>query len=325
MIEILIAVLVLLGGFVLLIKGADIFVSGSSAIAKRLKVPPIVIGLTVVAMGTSLPELAVSVSASFHGSNSLAVSNVTGSNMFNLLMVLGFSAIVTPLIVDIQSLKTDFPFSILCGLVLLVFGLTSNRIDRWEGVILLVLFVGFLVFTVKRALKNRTEAASEDEKLMPVWKCILFVVLGAAMIKFGGDLVVGGSWTIQGKEIGYGAVALARAFGMSETLIGLTIVACGTSLPELVTSMVAAKKKEVDMAVGNVIGSNIFNILLILGAAAAISPIDFIRENLYDLIILSSISLLSLAFAWTGKRIRRLEGVIMVLLYAGFLTYVIIR
>lgn len=340
---VIIAIITLIVGFILLIKGADAFVSGSSAIAKKLRVPPIVIGLTVVAMGTSFPELAVSVTASMSGSNSLAVSNVTGSNLFNLLVVLGMSALFTPLIVGKNTLRSDFPFSIVCAFLLAVFGFTGRaasetnplvigRVGRLEGVILLILFILFLISTVMVALKARKEGTVDDtgeEKVgkdMPIWKCILYIVLGAVAIKFGGDFVVGDILTLpNGVEVQYGATAIARIVGMSETLIGLTIVALGTSLPELVTSIVAARKNEVDMAVGNVIGSNIFNILLILGVAAAISPVDFIMENLIDIAVLIASSVMVWIFAWTKGRLTRAEGCIMLALYAGYMVYICVR
>ncbi|MBQ7505919.1 MAG: calcium/sodium antiporter [Lachnospiraceae bacterium] len=322
----LIAIVVLLVGFVLLIKGADIFVEGSSTIAKMLRVPPMVIGLTVVAMGTSLPELAVSITASISNSNSLAVSNVSGSNLFNLLVVLGFSALLVPLVVDKNTLKTDFPISMICALILLIFGWTGGGVERWEGGILLALFVVYIIYTVRRALKSRAEnKAEEGEKKTSIVKSLIFVALGIVMIKFGGDMVVGGTITINGLDIEYGATAIARALGMSETLIGLTIVALGTSLPEFVTSIVAAKKGQVDMAVGNVIGSNIFNILLILGMAAAISPVTFITENAIDIAILVAASALVYLFAWSKEKIVRWEGALMILGYAGFMVYAIVR
>lgn len=327
---VIIAAATLLVGFILLIKGADAFVSGSSAVAKRLRVPSIVIGLTVVAMGTSLPELAVSVTASLAGSNSLAVSNVTGSNLFNLLVVLGASALFTPLVVGRDTLKGDFPFSIVCAFLLAIFGFTGGVVGRAEGFIFLGLFILFLIITVLKALKARRENKGKeeesDEKPMSVVRCIVYIVIGVIAIKFGGDFVVGGSIVLpNGLEIQYGAVAIARIAGMSETLIGLTIVALGTSLPELVTSMVAAKKKEVDMAVGNVIGSNIFNILLILGSAAAISPISFITENLFDIAVLIGSSVMVWIFAWVGGKINRIEGIIMLALYGSYVVYICLR
>lgn len=338
---IIIAVVTLILGFILLIKGADAFVSGSSAVARKLRVPPIVIGLTVVAMGTSLPELAVSVTASLSGSNSLAVSNVTGSNIFNLMVVLGASALFVPLSVDRDTLKSDFPFSIVCAFLLAVFGFTGatavnaengviGSVGHFEGVIFLILFVIFLISTVRSALKARGENGAEEEKReekeLSTVRCIVYIVLGIVAIKFGGDFVVGGDFTLpNGVVLQYGAVAIARLLGMSETLIGLTIVALGTSLPELVTSIVAARKNEVDMAVGNVIGSNIFNILLILGVAAAISPIDFITENLIDIAVLVAMSLLIWIFAWSKGKISRIEGVIMLVLYAAYVVYICMR
>ncbi len=340
---VIIAIITLIVGFILLIKGADAFVSGSSAIAKKLRVPPIVIGLTVVAMGTSFPELAVSVTASISGSNSLAVSNITGSNLFNLLVVLGMSALFAPLAVSKNTLKSDFPFSIVCAFLLAVFGYTSKTprdaskgiigmVGRLEGAIMLILFVLFLISTVGVALKARKETGEEQVpegeavKEMPIWRCILYIVLGAVAIKFGGDFVVGGAVTLpNGVEVQYGAVAIARIVGMSETLIGLTIVALGTSLPELVTSVVAAKKNEVDMAVGNVIGSNIFNILLILGTAATISPIDFILENLIDIAVLIACSVLVWILAWSKGKLTRAHGAVMLATYAGYMVYICLR
>lgn len=329
---VIIAVITLIVGFILLIKGADAFVSGSSAVAKKLRVPSIVIGLTVVAMGTSLPELAVSVTASIAGSNSLAVSNVTGSNLFNLMVVLGASALFVPLAVDKDTMRSDFPFSIVCAALLAFFGFSRGSVERWEGAVFLALFVLFLVVTVLRALKARKEKKSpEDEepqggKEMSVLRCIIYIVIGVIAIKFGGDFVVGGSLTLpNGLTIPYGAVAIARIAGMSETLIGLTIVALGTSLPELVTSIVAARKNEVDMAVGNVIGSNIFNILLILGVAAVISPITFITENLFDIAVLIAASVMVWIFAWTGRKINRVEGLVMLGLYGAYVVYACVR
>lgn len=227
------SIIILIIGFALLMKGADYFVEGSSSVAKQLHVPSMIIGMTIVAMGTSLPECAVSVTASLTGNNSLAVSNVVGSNIFNLMVV--------------------------CG------------------------------------------------------ACALFIVGGMIAIKFGGDFVVDS------------ASALASAFGLSQTLIGLTIVAMGTSLPELVTSIVAARKNEVDMALGNVIGSNIFNILLVLGVAAAISPVKFLTDNIIDTVVLIAMSLVVLVFAWTSKMIDRREGATMLGMYAVYMAYICIR
>ena len=310
-------------GFVLLIKGADFFVEGSSGIAKKLKVPSLIIGLTIVAMGTSLPECAVSVAAAISGNNALAVSNVVGSNIFNLMVVCGFCAVITPLAVGKKTLKQEFPFSVLMAALLLVLGYIGMSVGRIDGVILLLFFALFMFWMVHSALKARTagittdasEVADEIEraKPIPVWLCLVYIVGGAAAIAFGGDMVVDS------------ASAIAAAFGLSQNLIGLTIVAMGTSLPELVTSIVAARKNEVDMALGNVIGSNIFNILFVLGIAAAISPVAFIMENVIDIVILIAMSIMVLLFAWSRQKINRIEGAIMLLSYAGYMVYICMR
>lgn len=330
-------IFLLIIGFVFLIKGADIFVEGASSIAKKLKVPSLIIGMTIVALGTSLPEAAVSVSASLNHANALAVSNVVGSNIFNLMIVLGACAIFNNLVVSKDVLKRDYPFSIICAVLMVLLGFFGFRkdgsfglnmqIDRWVGVLFLVLFVGFIIVLSVSAVKSRKEAAEkgvaaersladefEDEvKEIPTWKSILFLVLGAVAIKFGGDWVVDG------------AKAIASTFGVSDTIIGLTICAVGTSLPELVTSIVAAKKNELEMAIGNVVGSNIFNILFVLGLAASIEAIPFTMNNAIDICVLLFFSVLIFIFCITGKRINRTEGIIMIVLYALYITYTCLR
>lgn len=313
MAEVLWSVVLLVVGFVLLIKGADFFVEGSSAVAKMLKVPSIIIGLTIVAMGTSLPECAVSVTASLSGNNALAVSNAVGSNIFNLMVVCGFSALFTPLLVDKSTLKKEFPFSVICAAALLGLGAVGMVLGHLDGIILLIMFVGFMIWMVRSALKARAAASDEEYETLPVWKCIVFILGGIVAIKFGGDFVV------------EGASSVAKMFGLSENLIGLTIVACGTSLPELVTSVVAARKNELDMALGNVIGSNVFNFLFVLGIAASISPIAFITENIIDIALLIAMSLLVWVFGWTKQKIEKKEGIIMLLIYVVYLVYICIR
>ena len=310
--------ILLIIGFVFLIKGADFFVDGSASIAKQLRVPSLIVGMTVVAMGTSLPECSVSVTASLAGNNSLAISNVVGSNIFNLLVVCGVCAIITPLAVHEDTRKRDFPVSIVCAILLLAAGWLEKSISRVEGIVFIVCFAIFLVVMIRSALKARAagievEVEGEDAKILPVWKSLLFIILGGVAIKYGGDFVVDS------------ASDIAAAFGMSQTLIGLTICAIGTSLPELVTSIVAARKNEVDMAVGNVIGSNIFNILLVLGVGSAISPIAFITENAIDLIFLIFISILCWIFSCSRKEIRRGEGIFMVALYIVYWVYICVR
>ncbi|MBQ8927901.1 MAG: calcium/sodium antiporter [Oscillospiraceae bacterium] len=309
--------LLLVLGFVLLVKGADFFVDGSSSVAKMLKVPSLIIGLTIVAMGTSLPECSVSVSASLHDQNALAISNAVGSNMFNLLVVCGVCSLFCPLAVQRSTLLREYPLSVGVAALLLVFGLTGMSVGRPEGFLLVVLFAAFIVWMVLSALRSRKEAADtapeEEYKILPVWKCIVFIVGGAAAIIFGGNLVVDS------------ASYIAAFFGLSENLIGLTVVAFGTSLPELVTSAVAARKKEVDMALGNVIGSNLFNILMVLGIAGAISPLAFTMENAVDLIALIAMSILVWVYCWTGKKLVRWQGITMLLIYAGYMVYICMR
>ena len=316
--EMLLALLLLIIGFVLLIKGADFFVDGSSSVAKRLKVPSMIIGLTIVAMGTSLPECAVSVTASLNNNNAL---DVIGSNIFNLMVVSGVCALFTPLAVSKDTLKKEFPFSIICAILLAALGAVGMTLGRIDGIVFLVIFAVYLCLMIVSAKNARNEALNkeleeevdEEIKILPVWQCIVYIIGGAAAIKFGGDFVVDGASTI------------ATGFGISQNLIGLTIVALGTSLPELVTSIVAAKKNEVDMALGNVIGSNIFNILLVLGVAGAISPVAFVTENLIDIAILVVMSVVVWIFAWSKKKLVNWHGAVMLVSYVAYLVYICIR
>lgn len=310
------AIIMLVVGFVLLIKGADFFVDGSSSVAKRLKVPSLIIGLTIVAMGTSLPECAVSITASLNDNNALAVSNAVGSNIFNLMVVCGACALFAPLLVQADTLKKEFPFSIVCAVILMIFGYMGMTLGHIDGIILMLLFAAYLVkmiLSAKKARANSTSVEKDDYEILAGWKCVLYIVGGAVAIKVGGDFVVDG------------ATVVAQKLGLSQNLIGLTIVALGTSLPELVTSIIAAKKNEVDMAVGNVIGSNIFNILLVLGIAATISPITFIMENIIDILILIVMSVIVWIFAWSRKKIEKREGIIMLLMYVAYMVYIYFR
>lgn len=319
------AVILLILGFAFLVKGADAFVEGCSSIAKRFQVPSLIIGMTIVAMGTSLPETAVSITASVTGNNALAVSNAVGSNIFNLMIVVGVCAILTPVAVRKETLKIDFPFSIVCAVLLLVLGAIGMTLGHVDGALFIVLFVIFILYMIKSAQNSRkdnkdmgveeTEYALEAEEIqiMPVPKSIIFIVLGCAAIAFGSDWVVDGATTI------------AEAMGVSQTLIGLTVVAFGTSLPELATSIMAAKKNEVDMALGNAIGSNIFNILMVLGIAAAISPMAFITENIIDIVILIAFSAIVWIMAWTKHELSKKEGWVMAILYAVYVVYICMR
>lgn len=320
--------ILLILGFVLLIKGADYFVDGSSSVARILKVPTIIIGLTVVAFGTSMPELSVSVTAALKGENDLAVSNVLGSNIFNLLVVLGCCALVNPVQAKWSLLKKEFPFSIFVAVILLLlnsdFSITKVLsgsgtfvLGRWGGMLFLILFGIFLYATVREALTSRggTDGGEDREeyKVLTPARSAVYIVCGLAGIVLGGELVVNS------------ATGIAVRFGLSQTFIGLTIVALGTSLPELVTSMVAAGKGENDLAVGNVVGSNIFNILLILGVSATITPIVLDVTAVYDTLILIAASLIVYGAALSKREIRRNEGALFLLAYLTFFVYILGR
>ena len=315
------AIIFLILGFVLLVKGADYFVDGASGIAKKLRIPSIVIGLTIVAFGTSAPELAVSMTAALKGSNDIAIGNVVGSNIFNTLVVLGASAAITPMIVQKEIIKADYPISIFITLLLGIFcldklfGAENMTIGRIDGIILLICFAGFMFIVIREGLKNRdiSENEIENAKAKPIWLTLLLTVLSLAGIIIGGDMTVDGA-----KEI-------ARFFGLSEALIGLTVVALGTSLPEPVTSIVAAKKGESDIAVGNVVGSNVFNILLILGVSATILPMNVSTTYIYDIGILLAICIIFFIPMAIKKKVSRGMGIIMVLTYALYTTYLILR
>ena len=302
--------ILLIVGFVLLIKGADLFVDGASSVAAKLKVPSLIIGLTVVSIGTSLPEAAVSISASLSGNNSISLGNVIGSNIFNLLMVVGVSSAILPIVTDRDMLKRDMPINI--GVtVLLGILLFDGHLSRLEALFLLLLLAAYMFLLIRSALKNRVEA--EETKVLSWAKSIVFIVLGMAAIIGGGQLVVNSAKTI------------AMALGMSETLVGLTVVAIGTSLPELVTSVVAARKGDSGIAMGNVIGSNIFNILFILGMAGVIKPLTADAAFFIDTGILLGISALMLLFAFTKRKISRVEGITCVLIYVAYTAYIIMR
>ena len=304
MTNVFVSLLVLIVGFILLMKGADFFVEGSSSIATRFHIPSLIIGLTIVAMGTSLPECAVSITASMEGNNALAVANAVGSNIFNLMVVCGISALFVPIVVQVNTLKREFPFSVLCAILLMILGYFGMILGHIDGIVLLILFVGYIVYMIVSAKKAMNTYQEEEEiKVISMGLSLVYIVGGAIAIKFGGDFVVDSASNI------------ALSLGMSQNLVGLTIVALGTSLPELVTSMVAAKKGEVDMALGNVIGSNVFNILFVLGIAATISPITFIFENIIDILILTIFSLIVLYFGFTKHKIDRKEGIIILSLY----------
>ena len=307
-------IVLLLVGFVLLIKGADMFVDGRSSVAKILKVPSVIIGLTILALGTSFPEAAVSITASIQGKNEMALSNIIGSNTFNLLMVIGISAFIKAFAVDQDIKKRDLPFNILLTAVLLFFTFTGRKIGRLEGIIFIIILIGYIWILIKSALKNKIE---EEAVAMSVPKSILFILIGVVAIIGGGQLVVNN------------ASAIASELGLSDLFIGLTIIAIGTSLPELVTSVVAAKKGESGLALGNAVGSSILNILFILGFSTVLSPISVVSAEFFkvmiDIIILLIVSMILQVFCVTRDKVSKFEGVICVLLYMGYMAFVIIR
>lgn len=302
--------LLLIIGFVLLIKGADFFVEGSSSLARFLKIPSVIIGLTIVAMGTSAPEASVSINAALAGNNDIAVSNIIGSNIFNGLVVVGICAFISGFKTNKDILKRDMPVNILITAILCVM-IADGRLSRLEGILLLAGMIFYIVNMILSALKTRS--SYPDEKSMPLYKSLIFIAGGLVAIIFGGNLVVNN------------ASQIAVSFGVSQNFIGLTIVAIGTSLPELVTSIVATRKGDSGLALGNAIGSNIFNILFILGMSATISPLHILSESVIDCAILLVSGILLFVFAYTRKSMNRTEGAICVLSYIGYTAYLFIR
>lgn len=309
---IIIQVVLLLVGFVFLIKGSDMFVDGASSIASLLKIPTIIVGLTIVAFGTSAPEAAVSITSSITGNNAMAVSNVIGSNMFNLLMVIGVSALLSELLMEKSVLDQDLPFLVGITALFAAFIVINWNISSIEGIILLIILAIYLYFIIRNAMKS-SDAQQVEKPKLTTKKSILFMIIGLIGIVLGGDLVVDS------------ASYIAIAFGMSETLVGLTIVAIGTSLPEFVTSLTALKKGENQLVIGNVIGSNIFNILFVLGASSAISAIPLDSSMLIDVIFMVVVTVICFIFGKTQDKFDKKEGAILILLFAVYMGFAIWR
>lgn len=300
----------LLVGFVLLIKGADFFVEGSSSLARILRIPSVIIGLTIVAMGTSAPEASVSINAALAGSNDIAISNVVGSNIFNGLVVVGVCAVLAAFQTNKDILKRDMPLNIFVSAILCLMFL-DGKLSRTEGILLLAGMILYLCFMIRSALNNREPGADIQTLSLPV--SLLYIVGGLAAVIFGGDLVVDK------------ACIIARSWGVSQNFIGLTIIAIGTSLPELVTSIVATRKGDSSLALGNAIGSNLFNILFILGMSSVISPLHVLDESVIDCLLLTVSAVILYLFARSKKKMTRLEGAICILLYISYTTYLLIR
>jgi len=310
--EIVLQLGLLVVGFVLLMKGADWFVEGASKIADRFGIPQLVIGLTIVAMGTSLPEAAVSISAALKGSAEITIGNVVGSNIMNILVILGLTAVIRMIAVQKSTVYYEIPFVIVITALLAFMGLSDQQINRLEGVVLWAFMILYLFYLLRMA-KNHEQPQEEEEdvKKEPLVKLILFVILGAVMVVWGSDIAVDAATT------------LAQIFGMSERLIGLTIVAFGTSLPELVTSVTAAIKGKADIAVGNIVGSNIFNILFVVGTTALITPVTYSAAFLVDSITAIAAAVLLLVCVFRNKKLGRIGGVVMLIGYAGYFVYLI--
>ena len=311
--EIVIQLALLIVGFIMLIKGADFFVEGASKIADKFGIPQLVIGLTIVAMGTSAPEAAVSISAAFKGSAEISVGNVLGSNILNVLIILGITGLIRTIPVQETTVKKEIPFTILITLVLAFFGLADGQVDRGEGVILWALFGLYLYYLLRMAKSGQADVeeveAGENDSIL---KLIVLVVLGGVLIVWGSDISVDA------------ATKLAQIFGMSERFIGLTIVALGTSLPELVTSVTAAIKGKTDIAVGNIVGSNIFNILFVLGTSALIIPIPYAADFKFDSMVAAIAMVLLWGCVFKDKKMGKPGGLMMLAAYAAYFAYLIV-
>ena len=305
---ILVQILLLAVGFFMLMKGADWFVEGSAGIAEKMGIPQLVIGLTIVAMGTSAPEAAVSINASLKGNAGIAIGNVLGSNILNILIILGISAVLETMAIQRSTFCYEIPFMIFVTVILIVLGMTGEYVTRVEGIILWVLFIVYLLYLFRLAKKGTEEEGTEER---PIWKLFIFMVLGGVLVVWGSDVTVDS------------ATAIAQAIGLSERFIGLTIVALGTSLPELVTSVVAARRGNADIAIGNIVGSNIFNILFVIGTAAIIAPVMYQSVFLVDGIIAVAAGVLLWISVAKTKSLRKPWGIVMLLCYGGYLSYLL--
>lgn len=306
---ILVQILLLVIGFTMLVKGADRFVDGSAGIAKKLGIPQLVIGLTIVAMGTSAPEAAVSINASLKGNSGIAIGNVVGSNILNILIILGVSAVLATMAIQKSTLKYEIPYMIFVTVVLIVLGMSGEYVTRIEGVVLWVLFLVYLAYLFKLAKQGTDEDSTEDR---PGWKLCISMILGGVIVVWGSDITVDS------------ATAIAKMIGLSERFIGLTIVALGTSLPELVTSVVAARKGNADIAIGNIVGSNIFNILFVIGTASIIAPVMYESVFLIDGIIAVLAGVLLWISVIKTRSLRKPWGIVYLVCYGAYLVYLLL-
>ena len=310
--DILWNLLMLALGFVLLVKGADWFVDGAAGIANKFKIPQLIIGLTIVAMGTSAPEAAVSISAALKGSAEITIGNIVGSNILNILIILGLTAVITPVAVAKSTIRVDIPFMLGISALLLIQGLDGS-ITLLDGIVLLVVFAGYLTYLVINARKNPEQLEEEQIKNQSIWMCLLWTAIGLVAIILGSNFSVDAASNI------------ARILGLSERFIGLTIVALGTSLPELVTSVMAARKGNADIAIGNIVGSNIFNILFVVGLSSVIVSVPFASAFIVDMIVAIGAGVLLWIFSLHKKKLIPIHGVVFLLAYAGYFAYLMMK
>ncbi len=308
--ELLLQFVLLAVGFLMLVKGADVFVDGAAGIADKFGIPQLVIGLTIVAMGTSAPEAAVSITAALKGNADITIGNIVGSNILNILIILGITSVIVAVSVQKSTVRYEIPFMLVITVMLAIFGYTSGHITFWEGIIFWIAFTIYLAYLFIMAMNNKEEV--EETKKRPVWMLILFVVIGIVLVVWGSDVTVDA------------ATRIARAAGLSQRFIGLTIVALGTSLPELVTSVSAARKGKADIAIGNIVGSNIFNILFVVGTTALITPVVFKPEFMIDTMISLAAGILLWLCVFRDRKLGRAGGIIMLLGYVAYFVYLVV-
>ncbi len=308
--ELLLQFVLLAVGFLMLVKGADVFVDGAAGIADKFGIPQLVIGLTIVAMGTSAPEAAVSITAALKGNADITIGNIVGSNILNILIILGITSVIVAVSVQKSTVRYEIPFMLVITVMLAIFGYTSGHITFWEGIIFWIAFTIYLAYLFIMAMNNKEEV--EETKKRPVWMLLLFVVIGIVLVVWGSDVTVDA------------ATRIARAAGLSQRFIGLTIVALGTSLPELVTSVSAARKGKADIAIGNIVGSNIFNILFVVGTTALITPVVFKPEFMIDTMISLAAGILLWLCVFRDRKLDRAGGIIMLLGYVAYFVYLVV-
>lgn len=310
--DLIIELIFLIVGFAMLVKGADWFVEGASGLAEKFGIPQLVIGLTIVAMGTSMPEAAVSIAAALKGSADITIGNVLGSNILNIFLILGLTAFVTKVAVGESTIKYEIPFVILVTVVLAILGMTGGEITFAEGISLWIFFLGYLFYLLRMAMDNKEETEESSEEEASLLQLLFFIAVGIVLIVWGSNVSVDA------------ASEIARMFGLSERMIGLTIVAFGTSLPELVTSVAAATKGKADIAIGNIVGSNIFNILFVVGTTALVTPVAFASNFIIDSVVSAAAAGLLLLFVAKKKHLDRKDGVMFLVCYAIYFVYLLI-